>query len=126
LKVQQIMRKADQMALVKRGDPIREVLHAMARARGGCAVILEENGTLAGIFTHGDFGRHFQTHADLLEKPVGEFMTVEPITVGAGKLAAEVLHILEHHRIDDLVVVDENGCPVGLVDTQDLARFKLL
>jgi len=126
LKVNQIMRKADQIALVKRDDSIREVLHAMARARGGCAVIVDEHGALSGIFTHGDFGRHFQTHADLLEKPVGEFMTAKPITISAEKLAAEVLHVLEHHRIDDLVVVDAENRPVGLVDTQDLARFKLL
>jgi len=126
LKVRQIMRKADQMALVQRSATIREVLHAMARARGGCAVVLGDGEKLAGIFTHGDFGRHFQTHPDLLEKTVGDFMTVKPITIGADKLAAEVLHILEHHRIDDLVVVDETGHPVGLVDTQDLARFKLL
>jgi len=37
-----------------------------------------------------------------------------------------VLRILEKHAIDDIVVVDENNRPVGIVDSQDLAKFKLL
>ncbi len=126
LRVQQIMRGPEQMALVAPALSIREVLHAMARARAGAAVVTVPGGALAGIFTHGDFGRHFQTHADLLEKPVGEFMTKNPITVRGDKLAVEVLNILERHRIDDLVVVDESTTPIGVVDSQDLARFRLI
>lgn len=126
LKVNQIMRKTEQMALVNPTATIREVLHAMAKARAGSSVVVDADGKLMGIFTHGDFGRYFQTHPDLLEKSVADFMTRNPITIRGDKLAAEVLHVLEHHRIDDLVVVDENEKPIGLVDTQDLARFKLL
>ncbi len=126
LRVHQIMRGLEQMALVAPTATVREVLHAMARARAGAAVITGADGALAGIFTHGDFGRHFQTHGDLLERPVGEFMTKSPITIRGDKLAVEVLHILERHRIDDLVVLDEAGVPVGVVDSQDLARFRLV
>ena len=126
LKVHQIMRGAEQMAVVAPTVRVREVLHAMARARAGAAVIVEDGGTLAGVFTHGDFGRHFQTEPDLLERAVGEFMTANPITVGGEKLAVEVLHILEKHRIDDLVVVDADGRPIGVIDSQDVARFRLV
>jgi arabinose-5-phosphate isomerase len=33
---------------------------------------------------------------------------------------------LEKARIDDLVVLDDSGHPVGMVDTQDLTRMRLL
>jgi len=46
--------------------------------------------------------------------------------VGGDELAAEVLRILQQHAIDDLVVVDGEGRPMGVVDSQDLARFRLL
>lgn len=126
LKVHQIMRRDDQLALVPPTALVREVLHAMAKARSGSAIVVGEDRRMQGIFTHGDFGRHFQTQPDLLEKPVSEFMTLKPITIGGERLAAEVLHVLETHRIDDLVVVDEENVPIGIVDSQDLARFKLL
>lgn len=126
LKVTEIMRGRDRIAIVAPDAAIRTVLHAMARQRAGSAVVTHADGTLAGIFTHGDFGRHFETVPDLLEKPVGDYMTRKPVTVAGDKLAAEVLHILEKHAIDDLVVVDERGAPAGVVDSQDLAKFRLL
>jgi CBS domain-containing protein len=30
------------------------------------------------------------------------------------------------HRIDDVVVIDDDNVPVGIVDSQDLTRLKLL
>ena len=126
LKVDQIMRPIAQMALIPEDCTVRASLHFMAQARSGAAVVVDHDGVLVGIYTHGDFGRQFQIHPDLLEKQAGDFMTRNPITIQKDRLAAEVLRLLEHHRIDDLVVVDENGKPVGLVDSQDLARFKLL
>jgi arabinose-5-phosphate isomerase len=53
-------------------------------------------------------------------------MTRDPVTIDADKLAAEVLMVLEQHRIDDLVVTDAGGTPLGVVDSQDLSRLKLL
>jgi arabinose-5-phosphate isomerase len=57
---------------------------------------------------------------------VEEFMTRKPVTIAEGKLATEVLAALEKHRVDDIVVVDDQSRPVGLVDTQDLTRMKLV
>ena len=129
LKVTEIMRTGEQLALMAPETPVREVLKKMAQARAGAAVLVNPNGTLAGIFTHGDFGRHFEKVPDLLELPVCQFMTPKPVTVEAGKLAVEVLRVMEKHAVDDLIVVEtKNGCPVpvGLVDSQDLAKFRLV
>ncbi len=126
LKVSQIMRGAEQMAVVRPETVVREVLQEMSRRRAGAAVAVDDAGRLAGIFTHGDFARHFQKNPALGETPVGELLTRHPITIRSDRLAAEVLHILEQHRIDDLVVVDETNTPIGVVDSQDLARFKLI
>jgi arabinose-5-phosphate isomerase len=126
LKVNQIMRGREQMALADPAMTIREVLLKMADARAGLAVVVDEAGTLAGIFTHGDFGRHFRQSQDLLECEIGQFMTRRPVTIRSEKLAVEVLHLIEQHRIDDLVVVDDGNRPIGVVDTQDLARYRLV
>ncbi|MEQ1861669.1 MAG: KpsF/GutQ family sugar-phosphate isomerase [Chthoniobacteraceae bacterium] len=126
LKVSDVMRAAAEMALVRPDQPVREVLAIMHRCRAGAAVAIDDAGRLAGIFTHGDFARHFQATPDLGGLPVEQFLTRKPITVRDDKLAVEVLRVLQSHRIDDLVVVDEDGRPVGVVDSQDLARFRLV
>ena len=57
---------------------------------------------------------------------VGELMTANPITLSSDSLAAEALTTIGTHRIDDIVVLDSEGKPTGLVDTQDFARLKLI
>jgi arabinose-5-phosphate isomerase len=70
--------------------------------------------------------RAFQRDPAISEHAVSEFMTPRPISIQADKLAAEVLATLEKCRVDDLVVVDADGKPVGMVDTQDLTRLRLV
>ena len=126
LKVRDIMRGAEQMALVTPAMSIGETLLKMGEVRAGTAIAVDDHGALLGIFTHGDFGRHLRAHPDLLERRLEEFMTPRPITIHADKLAVEVLHLFEQHRIDDLVVLDSAERPVGVVDSQDLPRFRLV
>jgi CBS domain-containing protein len=61
------------------------------------------------IFTHGDFVRHFQSDSKIGERLVADLMTSNPVTVHKEKLVAEVLNLLERHRIDDLVAIDESN-----------------
>ena len=127
LKARQIMRPRESMAVVSPELSVGAVLAAIAKARAGAAVVVDGDGRLAGIFTHGDFARHFQNDPDGLGKrPVGEFMTPRPVTIDGERLAVEILQLLEHSRIDDLVVIDADRRPIGMVDTQDLTRLKLL
>ena len=125
-RVSDVMRSGDQLALVQPGSSISSALEAMTKARSGAAIVANPDGTLAGVFTHGDFVRAFQKNHAIADLPVSGFMTRNPISIQADKLAAEVLATLEKARIDDLVVLDEQRRPVGLVDTQDLTRLHLL
>lgn len=125
-RVSDVMRQGDQLATISPETTVREGLQAMTKARSGAAVVTNADGTLAGVFTHGDFVRAFQKDNAISEKSVREFMTPRPVSIQAGKLAAEVLATLQNSRVDDVVVVDEVGKPVGMVDTQDLTRLRLV
>jgi len=126
LRVNQIMRPVGEMAMISPDIPIVKAIQAMTSKRAGAAVVTHQDGTLAGIFTHGDFARHFPDNPSIGNAPVGDFMSLRPVTVDGDKLAAEALQILERHRIDDLVVVDAGRHPIGIVDSQDLTRLKIL
>ena len=126
MRVHQVMRPREAMALVATDTVIRDVLKAMTQVRAGAAVVIDQNQQLVGIFTHGDFVRHFQTDPRVGERVVADLMTLSPVTVHKDRLAVEVLNLLQRHRIDDLVVVDDQNVPVGVVDSQDLTRLKLL
>ena len=113
MRVHQVMRPRDAMAIVATDTPIRDVLRAMTSVRAGAAVVTGEDNQLLGIFTHGDFVRHFQSDSRIGERLVADLMTLNPVTVHKEKLAVEVLNLLERHRIDDLVVIDDDNVPVG-------------
>jgi len=126
LRVRDIMRGGDEAALVRAGDRVIDVLGVMTAKKAGAALVTDEEGRLAGVFTHGDFARRFPSDPSIGGRPVHEVMTHDPVSIDADKLAAEVLVVLEKHRIDDLVVTDAGGRPLGVVDSQDLSRLKLL
>src|SRR3954468_5544356 len=126
MRVHQVMRPREALALVASDTRIRDVLKSMTQVRAGAAVVTGENNQLLGIFTHGDFVRNFQSDSRIGERLVADLMTLNPVTVHREKLAVEVLNLLERHRIDDLVVIDDDNVPVGIVDSQDLTRLKLL
>jgi arabinose-5-phosphate isomerase len=126
LKAHQIMRGLDRVAVVRPDMKVREVLKAMAGKKAGSSTVVGADGSLVGLFTHGDFGRVFDIEPNLLELEVGNYMTRNPITITGDTLAMEVLHILQNNRIDDIPVVNEDNVPIGIVDSQDLARHKLV
>lgn len=125
-RVSDVMRKAKKLPTVPENAVVFEALDAMNKSRAGACVILTPDDSLAGIFTHGDFARKFREDPHLGDKPIATLMTRHPITVKSDALAVEVLRTIGANRIDDIVVLDENDKPVGLVDTQDFARLKLI
>jgi arabinose-5-phosphate isomerase len=125
-KVADIMRGEARMPLVNPGDSVLAVLHAMNEKRAGLAVIVDGDGRLAGIFTHGDFVRAFDRKPEMVHEPVSDYMIQSPVTIRDDQLAVDILNLLDQHRIDDLVVVNDDHRPVGIVDSQDLTKLKLL
>ena len=121
-----IMRTGADMALVADDALVLDAIKAMHRARAGACVITNSDGKMAGIFTHGDFARRYEEDPMLGTRPVAELMTQSPITVKADSLAVEAVNTIGHNRIDDIVVLDDHGLPVGMIDSQDLARLKIV
>jgi len=124
--VTDVMRTEDKFPRVPPDTPVRDALLKMTSARCGSVAVVDHQQRLLGIFTDGDFRRHITDDAHLLEKPVGAVMTADPVTVRSEAMAIELLKILEKQKIDDILVVDGQGRAVGLVDVQDLARFKVM
>ncbi len=126
LKVGDVMRREDKMPTVGMEARVVDAVAEMNRSRAGACLILDRSGKLAGIFTHGDFARGYEKNPDLGALPVVNLMTRNPISLTEDSLAVEAVKQVGEKRIDDIVVVNAEGKPVGLIDAQDLARLKLV
>ncbi len=63
---------------------------------------------------------------EVLSKPLSSVMTPNPICIRDDALAVEALKIFNERNIDDLIVVNAKREPVGLVDSQDLPKLKIM
>jgi len=121
-----VMRPIRNVATLKTKQSVQDAVQSMAKKRCGAAIIVSASGTLAGIYTHGDFSRSYLQDQQIGNAPLSSVLTKNPITVKETTLAVEVLNLLERHQIDDVVVLNSKNRPVGLIDVQDLARLKLI
>ena len=101
------------------GQKIKEALDLMAAYRIS-GVPITEGGRLVGILTNRDV--RFETD---LDRTVSELMTKAGlITVPVGTTLEESKGILHQHRIEKLLVVDENFYLKGLITLKDVEKVR--
>jgi arabinose-5-phosphate isomerase len=126
LRVSEIMRAGNRNAIANENLSVKEALLVMTRAKSGSLSVVNSHGKLAGVFTDGDFRRHMAANENLLSQPLKKVMTRNPICILENALAVEALKIFDERNIDDLIVVNAKREPVGLVDSQDLPKLKIV
>jgi len=126
LRVGDIMRTGERNAIAREDLVVKEALLVMTRAKSGSLSIVNARGKLVGVFTDGDFRRHMARDQNLLGQPLKKVMTPKPICICENALAVEALKIFNERNIDDLIVVNTKREPVGLVDSQDLPKLKIM
>ncbi|WP_339545738.1 KpsF/GutQ family sugar-phosphate isomerase [Pseudomonas sp. RA_35y_Pfl2_P32] len=122
LKVEDVMHIGAELPQVVRGTSLKDALLEMTRKGLGMTVVLEADGTLAGIFTDGDLRRSLDRSIDFQQARIEEVMTLHGKTARAEMLAAQALKIMEDNKINALVVVDNDDRPVGALNMHDLLR----
>jgi len=126
LQVRDIMRRGVKNAVAAESLSVKAALLVMTKAKSGSVSVVNGRGTLTGVFTDGDLRRHMAKDNGILTRKLSEVMTRHPICVREDALAVEALKIFNERNIDDLIVVNARREPVGLVDSQDLPKLKIV
>jgi arabinose-5-phosphate isomerase len=126
LRVAEIMRTGPRNSVAAQNLTVKEALLVMTQAKSGSLSVVNPRGKLVGVFTDGDFRRRMAADDDLLTRPLAEVMTRNPVCIRQDALAAEAVKVFNERNIDDLIVVNAKHEPVGLVDSQDLPKLKLM
>jgi arabinose-5-phosphate isomerase len=126
MQVKDIMRTGPRHALAPQTLSVKEALLVMTRAKAGCISVTDHRGKLTGVFTDGDLRRLLASHEQAMSLSLSQVMTVKPIVIREDALAVEALRIFNERNIDDLIVINTRHEPVGLVDSQDLPKLKLM
>jgi IMP dehydrogenase len=98
--------------------PVREALQVMERFHISGVPVVDEDGHLVGIITNRDL--RFETRFDI---PVTEVMTKQPlVTVPVGTTLEQAKAVLQKHRIEKLLVVDQDKHIKGLITVKDIQK----
>jgi IMP dehydrogenase len=127
-----IERQAEEVDKVKRSEsgmivdpvtirpdrPVREALQVMERFHISGVPVVDEDGHLVGIITNRDL--RFETRFDI---PVAEVMTKQPlVTVPVGTTLDQAKTVLQKHRIEKLLVIDDDKHIKGLITVKDIQK----
>lgn len=126
LKIDDIMRVGEAIPKVTKDTILIDALMEMTRKRMGMTTIINEDETLAGIFTDGDLRRTLDKNLDVHTTKISEVMTVNCKTASPGILAAEAVQMMEEFSITVLVVVNDDNIPVGAIHMHDLLKTGLV
>ncbi|MFL5295342.1 MAG: IMP dehydrogenase, partial [Phenylobacterium sp.] len=98
--------------------PLSEVLELKARRRISGFPVVDKSGKLCGILTNRDV--RFEGRGDI---PAKQLMTKDNlVTVKEGVDPAEARDLLRRHKIERLIVVDDDYRAVGLITVKDMEK----
>jgi arabinose-5-phosphate isomerase len=126
LSVSDIMRANVRNPVAPQDMAVKAALLVMTRAKAGSVSVVNSRGKLVGVFTDGDLRRLMADGDHVLSSRLSEVMTPKPICIRDTALAIDALRIFNERNIDDLIVINSRREPVGLIDSQDLPKFKLM
>ncbi len=122
LSIADVMHGGESLPIVKETASVADAIFEMTRSRLGMCAVINTDETLIGVVTDGDLRRHAGQLGDIRNQGVVQLMTPNPRTVGPDELAAVAVEIMQHHRIQGLLVTDEQDRLVGALNFQDLLQ----
>ena len=124
--VRDVMHTGDDIPWVNEKTVLSRTLLEMSAKGLGMTAVLDEQGEVSGIFTDGDLRRTLDAGFDVHTATTAEVMTRNPRTIAENCLAAEALRMMEQHRINALLVLDEDQRLAGVLNMHDLLRAQVL
>ena len=118
--IQEIMHTGDDMPRVSPDSSVSDAIVEMTRKRLGLSAVVDNENKVLGVFTDGDLRRALEGVLDPHSTKVESVMSTGPRTIRADALAAEAVQLMQAHKIQALLVVDEEGELNGVLNFHDL------
>ena len=125
LKVDAMMITGSDIPLVKENVSVSDAIAEISSKRLGATCVVNDTGILCGMLTDGDLRRLLQRRIDISNLTVGQVMTQNPKAISQNMLAAQALEVMESYKITQLVVVNTDHHPIGILHLHSLVEAGL-
>ena len=124
--VSDVMRHGDNIPKVSAKATLSEGLLEMSRKGLGLTAIVDTDNKPLGIFTDGDLRRAFEQQINISTSNMIDVMHSNPLIIDQDKLAIEAVELMEQHKINGLLVTNQDGILVGALNMHDLLIAKVV
>ena len=125
LKVEMMMITGANVPIVKESVSLSDAIIEISSKRLGATCVVDDAGVLCGILTDGDLRRLLQRTTNITNLTARQVMTQNPKTIHQNILAVQALKAMETFKITQLVVVDNDQHPIGVLHLHDLVEAGL-
>jgi arabinose-5-phosphate isomerase len=125
LRVEEMMVAGNDVPIVKQGVALTDAIVEITSKRFGATCVVDDSGRLFGIITDGDLRRLLQRTTDIRNLTALNVASKNPKTIRKDSLAAIALEEMEDFKITQLIVVDGEHRPVGMLHLHDLVKAGL-
>lgn len=119
LRVEDVLR--EELPQVDRSATIKQVIVEISSKRLGATTVIEGN-KLIGIITDGDLRRMLEKGLSIETTLASDVMSATPKTILVDALAVEAFQIMESANIMQLIAVDEQQIPKGIIHLHDILK----
>lgn len=102
-------------------DPIPSVIIEISSKRLGATAVIDDNSRVVGIITDGDLRRMLQKNLNIDGLTAKDIMSTTPKIIAPDELAINAFHMMEQHKITQLLVIDK-GSYLGIIHIHDILR----
>jgi arabinose-5-phosphate isomerase len=126
LRVSDIMHSDSRIPRVTEDTLLKDALVEMTSKGFGATAIIDKDNHVVGIFTDGDVRRMLDTGTNIHNTSISKVMTSGCKTISAKALAVEAVKKMEDHKINVLLVVNDDNILAGILNMHDLLRARVV
>jgi CBS domain-containing protein len=98
---------------VEIGTSVKSTIEKMRAENQRCAIIIDNEGSLIGIFTERDILRKVVDDRETWDLPIDDIMTLSPTSVNANDQADVALALMDYKHFRNIPVLNNEGTVVG-------------
>ncbi len=126
IRIKDVMRTGSAIPSISDGELLSSALTEMTEKGLGLTAIVNAAKQPVGVFTDGDLRRMFAKGIYTNNAKINDVMQFKPNTIHVNQLAIEAVELMEHKKINALLVVNDAGKLVGAFNMHDLLKAKVV
>ena len=111
--------RSKRLPILSKTDSIEAVIQSITEGQCGLVVIIED-GAVLGVITDGDIRRAMQDQSRFFTLTAQDIMTIQPKWIRSSEKLVTAHERMTQHKINTLLVMDDNECFVGVIQVYDL------